>query len=314
MLVYEIPWYQCRYKYGVQYNFPDRTFVALIPWDSETEARSTYIALIIAFFFLHGKKSQYQSLISHLIMRLFTLLVFLFGIVHTSAYSIPGGYERVLFYYLYSIDCQLNGGTPKQIATGCKGTGKNPCTLDQLLRYISDNPNSLPTRAAPATSYPALPDMDQTAQALTAKGTDGKDFAGPIQTTHVLEGGSHDYSNFLSQIGFETSNFAYRSPEHANLLKHNLQAIRNTRRMAQLTSFKMKYPGINAVSTPTPLYDGAPNNLNVDLLNPATTMGPMSKSDRKDFISKWEEVTRGNHAENVKQLGSALKNMEYACE
>jgi hypothetical protein len=138
--------------------------------------------------------------------------------------------------------------------------------------------------------------MDQTAAALTTKGADNRDFAGAIQTTHVIQGASDDYSKFLSQVGFVASDFAYRSPEHANLLKHNLQAIRNTRRMAQLTSFKIANPKINVVSTPTPLYDGAPNNLNVDLIDPGTTLTQIRDWVRRIFsISgrKTQVVTMG---------------------
>lgn len=79
-------------------------------------------------------------------MRLFTLLIFLFGITQTSAYSVPGGYERVLVYYMYIIDAQLNGGLPQKIATGCNK--KKLCTFDQFLRYIASSTN-LPTQTVP---------------------------------------------------------------------------------------------------------------------------------------------------------------------
>ncbi|OKL59983.1 hypothetical protein UA08_04954 [Talaromyces atroroseus] len=246
-------------------------------------------------------------------MRLIALLILLFGIAQTSAYSVPGGYERVLIYYMYSIDCQLNGGTPKKIATGCKGTGRNPCTLDQLLRYIAANPSSLPTRSAPATSYPALPDMDRTASALSTKGPDGRDFAGQIKPGVALPGASNDYSKFLSQLGGVAISFATASPDNANLLKLNIQAIRNTRRNAQLTTFKAANSDIEVATKPIPLYDGAPDGLTVDIIDAVETVNQNSALTVKELNRRWAANTAGGHSNNVEQLKGVLEDMEGVC-
>lgn len=92
-------------------------------------------------------------------MRLFTIFILIFGIAQTSAFSVPRGHERVLLYYLYSIDAQLNGGKPQKITTGCSNSSI-PSTLDQLLRYKVKNPTKVP-QAAPMTSYPSRSSCDE---------------------------------------------------------------------------------------------------------------------------------------------------------
>lgn len=255
-------------------------------------------------------------------MRLFTLLVLLFGIAHTSAYSIPGGYERVLIYNMYIIDAQLNGGTPKQVATGCRGTnGNGRCTLDELLRYIADNPNSLPqNRQAPAFAYPDLAPMDSTADELARKDTagadTGKDFAGQITTGRTLPGSSKNYSTFLTQLADVAIDFALRSPDNANLLKINIQAIRNARRNAQLTTFIPKNPNIDVAQHNIPLYDGAPTGTNARTANTIDAPGTVSQNPgltTKSLGQAWSANQEGGHAENVKSLGAALEKLENAC-
>lgn len=252
-------------------------------------------------------------------MRLFTLLVLLFGIAQTSAYSIPGGYERVLIYYLYSLDCQLNGGTSKRVATGCsKSIGsKQPCTLDQLLRYIAADPNSLPTESAPATSYPELPDMDDTAKKLSAKYTNydpERDFSGQIHTGKALLNGNKDYSIFLNQLGREAIQLAERSSsDNLRLLMANIEAVRNTRKSAMLSTFITANTDIDVESKPEPLYDGAPDDLKVDVIDLAKTWKKNSGLTKDDLIKRWEENGEGGHQSNLDQLKAALTEIGYHC-
>ncbi|KAH8695445.1 hypothetical protein BGW36DRAFT_382707 [Talaromyces proteolyticus] len=249
-------------------------------------------------------------------MRLVTLLLFFFGITQTGAYSEPGGYERVLLYYLYSIDAQLNGGTPKQIATGCKGTRGSPCTLDQLLRYLAKEPEKLPTRAAPATSYPTLPNMDQTAQGLAIKDSEGRDFAGPIKLGPALPGfNGAKYSDFLFKLGWIAIDLAIRSPGNANLLKTNIQAVRTMRRNAMMTTFtgNPDNSDIHVVTTSIPLYDGAAPALTVNVADAPATVAANQGLTVKDFKKRWLKNSEGGHVDNVAQLKQVLDNMEMAC-
>jgi hypothetical protein len=251
-------------------------------------------------------------------MRLFTFLVLLFGIAQTSAYSVPGGYERVLIYYLYSIDAQLNDGTPEKIGINCSKTMgiSGLCTLDQLLRYIAAKPKELPA-AAPATEYPKLPPMDDTAKALTQKDAKGYDFAGQINTGRALPGSSADYSKFLSQLGEIAGGFAQKSPGNADLLKTNLQAIRNTRRNAQLTSFMAKTGNsdINVATDNIPIYDGAPDDDDhkVKVINAKDTVAQNSWLTLKELGNRWKDNIAGNHEENVESLKLVLEDWDAKC-
>ncbi|EEA26396.1 hypothetical protein TMatcc_005336 [Talaromyces marneffei ATCC 18224] len=243
-------------------------------------------------------------------MRLFTFLVLLVGIAQTSAYSIPGGYERTLIYYLYSIDAQRNGGRPQKIAPACSRSA-TPCTLDQLLRYLADG--ALPNRPAPATSYPDLPPMDRTADAISAKDAAGKDFAGQVNPGRTLPGASSDWSKCLAQLGDIAMGFAESSPEHASLLKANLQAVRNARRNAQLTTFMAANRDINVKFDTIPLYDGADNSRTVEVINPRETVTQNSGLTAKALGERWMGNTEGGHTSNVEALASVLKNWDLVC-
>ncbi|RAO67850.1 uncharacterized protein BHQ10_003862 [Talaromyces amestolkiae] len=246
-------------------------------------------------------------------MRLFALLILLFGIAQTSAFSVPGGYERVLLYYLYSIDAQLNGGKPQKIATGCSKSS-TPCTLDQLLRYIAKNPSNLP-QAAPATRYPELPPMDDTARALATKDANNFDFAGQIITGRALPGASNDYSKFLTQLGELAASFARRSPENANLLKINLQAIRNARRNAQLTTFEAvkDNAGITVATNEIPLYDGADENHKALIIDAQKTLTDNPGLTLRDLKTRWMANTEGGHDNNVDSLKLTLDDWDKKC-
>ena len=112
-------------------------------------------------------------------MRLFTLLILLFGIVQTSAYSVPGGHEGVLIYYLYRIDTRLHGGQPQKIATVATEARPVPLINSSAI---------LPAGDVPSDPFPepgkdaGFPDMDTTAKALWTKDKKGRDWAGTINT------------------------------------------------------------------------------------------------------------------------------------
>jgi hypothetical protein len=221
---------------------------------------------------------------------------------------------------MYIIDSLLNDGTPKQIATGCRGTNGR-CTLDELLRYIAKTPSSLPqNRQAPAFAYPDLAPMDTTADALARQdqaGADvGKNFAGQITTGRALPGASTTYSTFLTQLSDVAIDFALRSPDHENLLKINLQAIRNARRNAQLETFVPLNGDITVVHGDIPLYDGAPTGTGgrtADVINAPETVSTNPGLTTQNLRDRWNANTEGGHAENVRVLGAALQKFDAAC-
>ncbi|KAI7977496.1 hypothetical protein EIK77_000446 [Talaromyces pinophilus] len=67
---------------------------------------------------------------------------------------------------------------------------------------------------------------------------------------------------FLYQLGSIAVSFAESSPDNADLLKRNIQAIRTTHRNAQLTSFMEdeRNADIKVATNDALLYDGAPDD------------------------------------------------------
>ena len=68
-------------------------------------------------------------------------------------------------------------------------------------------------------------------------------------------GRNNKHGTFLYQLGLVAVNCAESSPDNANLLKKNIQAIRTTPRNAQLTSFmeSKQRAGIKVVTKDEPL-------------------------------------------------------------
>lgn len=122
-------------------------------------------------------------------MRLFASLLVLWAtfLSVVYGYSLPGGYERVFFYYAYVAECKASSGNPSTIGKGCGRITqiKGCCNFDQFLSYILAKPVSIPLpRYAIAhqlkkkpvnidqTPHPGLPDLEKTAQAVKANALD----------------------------------------------------------------------------------------------------------------------------------------------
>lgn len=71
------------------------------------------------------------------------LSVFLFVVslvIPISAFSDPGAYERLFYWYAYTMDTART-----KVATGCSKSvsSKSPCTFSQFMKYIDMNPEEL---------------------------------------------------------------------------------------------------------------------------------------------------------------------------
>lgn len=194
---------------------------------------------------------------------------------------------------------------------------KAPCTFDQLLRYIAAG--DVPSDPFPEPDKDAgFPDMDTTAKALWTKDKKGKDWAGTINTGRVLTGDSKSYSKFLYQLGLVAVSYAESSPDNANLLKKNIQAIRTTRRNAQLTSFMESKlsAGIKVVTKNEPLYDGAPDDddRKTMVIDAEETLTENPGLTKKDLTSRWSANTEGGHFKNVQSLSQVESMMKNVCK
>lgn len=159
--------------------------------------------------------------------------------------------------------------------------------------------------------------MDTTAKYLWTKDANGRDWAGQIDTGHVLTGASRDYSKFLYQLGSIAVSFAESSPDNADLLKRNIQAIRTTRRNAQLTSFMEDTTNadIKVATKDELLYDGAPDDDDhkTKVINDADTLTQNPALTRKELNRRWSANTEGGHFKNVQALRQVLEMMKDVC-
>jgi hypothetical protein len=60
-------------------------------------------------------------------------------IISVAAFSEPGAYERLWYWYAYTMD-----STHSKIAPGCSKSvsSKSPCTFAQFMKYIDLDPNA----------------------------------------------------------------------------------------------------------------------------------------------------------------------------
>ncbi len=98
-------------------------------------------------------------------VTLFGLLAYGVGLV--SAYGSYGAYERMYFYYAYTIDAELNGNGGKlKIAPGCKKGGV--CSFDEFVGYINNLDKT------PSITKEKHPPVDATADKLVSKQLTGE--------------------------------------------------------------------------------------------------------------------------------------------
>lgn len=98
-------------------------------------------------------------------MRFFLLLFLSLAqlLVPATAFGLYGSYERVVFYYAWLIDKELNGGTATTVATGASGN-----TLYSFVNYIAGEYKNVPSFTTAAGA-----DIDTLARQLNTLGING---------------------------------------------------------------------------------------------------------------------------------------------
>ncbi|PPQ99593.1 hypothetical protein CVT24_005171 [Panaeolus cyanescens] len=235
----------------------------------------------------------------------FFFICSLVGVVR--AYSIPGGYERVMFYYAYLMDCQLNGGTPKTIAVKC---GKTPCTFDAFLRYIMKEPPA--TIDIFSKPYPAIPPLQETALAVI-----DNDLAGGVDPSHVhTDAVKNDkYEKLLNKVSDFVGGKYFSDTLPQELRdggKQAMQRILVARKEAQHTSFFEKAPG----SAYTPKYtEPKPSLYGIEYLkiDPKATVAANPGLEYKTFVTEWKAHIDEGHQGNINALSKQLELIDLSC-
>ncbi|KAL6860701.1 hypothetical protein ACO1O0_004735 [Amphichorda felina] len=112
-----------------------------------------------------------------------------------SGYSMPGGYERMMFYYAYVAECKETKNNPTQIAAGCAKT-PNVCSFDRFMEYILPQTNPSTKVNIHDKGHDDLPDIDSTARKLNDAG-----LTGAVVNGRVWRGASNNWAEVLSKVG-----------------------------------------------------------------------------------------------------------------
>ncbi|PHH81018.1 hypothetical protein CDD80_4322 [Ophiocordyceps camponoti-rufipedis] len=130
------------------------------------------------------------------------LLLKVFFTAWTSAsmalgFAVPGGYERLMFYSAYLIDCAINGNAPTTIAPGCARfyTLPKPCDLNQFINYISQH-RSNPVTKVTEVKFPGHPPLETADKIASMK------LAGAVRPGVVIDKARNQpYHVVLEQVG-----------------------------------------------------------------------------------------------------------------
>lgn len=132
-----------------------------------------------------------------------------------AAYSTPGAYERLLYYYAYKLD---NMGGGKTIAGGCKPRGV--CTFDEFVHFIEGRGASEATVKITTEEFPPI---EPTVELLVKAGK-----TGTIAESRIISN-AKDYPDLFKKLGNNLSGILQKTQgfEHGTL---NGQALEDTLR------------------------------------------------------------------------------------
>lgn len=130
-----------------------------------------------------------------------------------AAYSTPGAYERLLYYYAYKLD---NMGGGRTIAGGCKPGGV--CSFDEFVHFIEGRG---PGDAKATITSEEFPPIEPTVELLVKAGK-----TGTIAESRIISN-AKDYPDLFKKLGTNLSGILQKTQgfEHGTL---NGQALEDT--------------------------------------------------------------------------------------
>ncbi|KID74769.1 uncharacterized protein G6M90_00g108920 [Metarhizium brunneum] len=133
-----------------------------------------------------------------------------------AAYSTPGAYERLLYYYAYKLD---NMGGGKTIAGGCPGP-ESGCSFDQFVHFIEGRG---PSEATVKITSEEFPPIEPTVELLVKAGK-----TGTIAESRIISN-AKDYPDLFKKLGTNLSGILQKTQgfKHGTL---NGQALEDTLR------------------------------------------------------------------------------------
>jgi len=183
-------------------------------------------------------------------MRLLSLLLLLIFqcAVWVDAYARAGAFERIFFWNTYLIDrirldaaIKAGNDARAKIAAGCKPA---PCTFNQLMKYIADNPEAVDFNILDPEWKEPITDLSGTATKLE----DNK-VTGAYRTNRLMQGIEsvpYLFDNMGGFLGGNIDKHAAISPQLKTSLKDSLLGVYRLRQDATLQVMKegLKKEGI----------------------------------------------------------------------
>ncbi len=229
------------------------------------------------------------------------LLALLGCAVLAAGYSIPGSVERVYFYYAYKLDYLTPGA--QLIAPGCPGANNKACTLEEFIRYISQDSDKLPKFSITSEEYPAV--------AATAQKIADQGLTGIIDVNKVIQDAKGNYAALLRKVGDRVLGKLNSSPKNPGDLVHfedckakvyeSMKGVYNERMRAAVESFK---PFTEEAEVFTVVEKELGRGKLVDLEATAKANPGKTKTQIKQA---WAEHIAGGHEENLQMLQKSVK-------
>ncbi|KID81342.1 Heat-labile enterotoxin, A chain [Metarhizium guizhouense ARSEF 977] len=148
-----------------------------------------------------------------------------------AAYSTPGAYERLLYYYAYKLD---NMGGGKTIAGGCKPRGV--CSFDEFVHFIEGRGASEATVKITAEEFPPI---EPTVELLVKAGK-----TGTIAESRIISN-AKDYPDLFKKLGTNLSGILQKTQgfEHGTLKGQALEDTLREVRANIVLSMKRVFDG-----------------------------------------------------------------------
>ncbi|KXT03384.1 hypothetical protein AC578_4014 [Pseudocercospora eumusae] len=239
-----------------------------------------------------------------------SIIVFLFfcSFRSTFAFSTPGAYERMLYYYAYLVDT-ADGSTGSKIAVGCANamnTKGRPCTFNQFIDYINDNTNP---KGIDITSDKE-PDVQRTAALLQENnlcgGYDYKKIRSDVSQREATA------KLFLSVQQFLEGTASGASTAIKEGLQQASQGISQGRKAGATdhVEAKLKEKGIVMVRRQQPIFQGATEMVEVPDPGATRIQNNLSRQQVEDAFEE-AMATEKNHRPNMvaaKRLENAVRS------
>jgi hypothetical protein len=230
----------------------------------------------------------------------------------------------MFYYYAYLIDCQVNGGVPKKIATGCAKvtkTGGRQCTFNEFLKYIDVVAKPPKTDKNPpkpldySVTTELNPPLDATAKELEARKIMGTYMASKI---HVDIGDPNDVAGLFKAISSFLSGQMSKLPNDELRTPVRLAIDRVAKLRFQASSkvfeedLQNKFPGIDIKHKEGPLGEGSSEKIStIDMRETLkANSGLLSADDLKAALHIWHD---DKHDKNIIHAEAASDLLSLTC-